>query len=90
MHQVDSFTSELAKFLVRVNEGSSLRNLMDLSISISRVGVDISGFLPPLFESNVIRLFSNILGHATEAFSESIKTDSILSAAKAQNPLMSM
>jgi len=88
VHRVEEFVSELEKFLARVNEGSSIRNLMELSISISRVGVDISGFLPPIFETHVTRMFSGFLQTGTKYFSESIKTDAIISAAKARNPLL--
>lgn len=82
--------AELEKHIVRVHEGSSIRNLMDLCISSSRVGVDLSYFLPPLFEGQVLRMFSNVLENATESFSETIKTDLIISAAKARNPLLSL
>ena len=43
VHQIEQFLSELRSHLPRVQEGSSIRNLMDLTISISRVGVDVSG-----------------------------------------------
>ena len=89
VHQIQYFISELEKHLVRINEGSSIRNLMDHSISISRVGVDISGFLPRIFEHHVLQMFSEFLTSATDAFSDSIKSDTIVSAAKALNPLLS-
>lgn len=90
VHQTEIFLEELEKYIVRVHEGSSLRNLMDLCISSSRVGVDLSCFLPPLFEGQVLRMFSNILDSATESFAETIKTEPIISAAKARNPLLSL
>lgn len=62
---------------------------MDHSLSISRVGVDVSGFLPPIFEQHIQKMFSTFLTNATDVFSESIKSDTIVSAAKAHNPLLS-
>ena len=90
IHQVGQFLEELRRHLPRIQEGSSIRNLMDLSISISRVGVDVSGHLPPIFEEHVLHMFSQVLSSGRKLFEESIQSEPLTSTAKALNPLSSM
>lgn len=90
VHQVRSFISQLTNGLARITDGGSVHQVLDqcmyLGMSLSRVGVDFRGLLPPIFEAHVLKLFSSAVQRATSTFVQSIRTGPLASAARSNRP----
>lgn len=71
-HRVMHYLSALQLHLPRVEEGTNLAAVLEHSMyccsSLSRVGLDFSGMLEPLFQLCTLHLFSNKLAVAVDAF----------------------
>lgn len=71
-HRIMHYLSALQAHLPRVEEGTNLAAVLEHSMyccsSLSRVGLDFSGLLEPLFQLCTLHLFSNKLAVAVDAF----------------------
>lgn len=71
-HRIMHYLSALQLHLPRVEEGTNLAAVLEHSMyccsSLSRVGLDFSGMLEPLFQLCTLHLFSNKLAVAVDAF----------------------
>lgn len=71
-HRIMHYLSALQRHLPRVEEGTNLAAVLEHCMyccsSLSRVGLDFSGMLEPLFQLCILHLFSNKLAVAVDAF----------------------
>lgn len=71
-HRILHYLSALQRHLPRVEEGTNLAAVLEHCMyccsSLSRVGLDFSGMLEPLFQLCILHLFSNKLAVAVDAF----------------------
>lgn len=63
-HRVCLYLEALRRHLPRITEGGSLASVLEhcmyCGMSLARVGLDIRGLLPPIFEACVLNLFSKV------------------------------
>lgn len=63
-HRVCLYLDALRRHLPRITEGGSLASVLEhcmyCGMSLARVGLDIRGLLPPIFEACVMNLFSKV------------------------------
>lgn len=67
-HRICLYLEALRRHLPRITEGGSLASVLEhcmfCGMSLARVGLDIRGMLPPIFEACVLGLFSKVCcGH---------------------------
>jgi hypothetical protein len=71
-HRIMHYLTALQRHLPRVEEGTNLAAVLEHSMyccsSLSRVGLDFSGMLEPLFQLCTLHLFSSKLAVAVDAF----------------------
>lgn len=71
-HRIMHYLAALQRHLPRVEEGTNLAAVLEHSMyccsSLSRVGLDFSGMLEPLFQLCILHLFSSKLAVAVDAF----------------------
>ncbi|GAM18167.1 hypothetical protein SAMD00019534_013420 [Acytostelium subglobosum LB1] len=72
------YLATLEKTLPLIKEGSSisyiLENAMYYSMSMSRVGIDFRGLLPPIFEKVITSIFLSHTANAIHRFLETLKS----------------
>ncbi len=63
-HRVCLYLEALRRHLPRITEGGSLASVLEhcmyCGMSLARVGLDIRGLLPPIFEACVLNMFSKV------------------------------
>ena len=63
-HRICLYLEALREHLPRITEGGSLASVLEhcmyCGMSLARVGLDIRGLLPPVFEACVLGLFSKV------------------------------
>ncbi|KAL3162063.1 hypothetical protein ABBQ38_009127 [Trebouxia sp. C0009 RCD-2024] len=71
-HRVCLYLEALRQHLPGITEGGSLASVLEhcmyCGMSLARVGLDIRGLLPPIFEACVLNLFSKTVGTAVDTF----------------------
>lgn len=71
-HRVCLYLEALRRHLPRITEGGSLASVLEhcmyCGMSLARVGLDIRGLLPPIFEACVLNMFSKAVGTAVDTF----------------------
>ena len=67
-HRVCLYLEALRRHLPRITEGGSLASVLEhcmyCGMSLARVGLDIRGLLPPIFEACVLNMFSKVSSSA--------------------------
>ncbi|CAI5983029.1 unnamed protein product [Closterium sp. NIES-64] len=78
MHRVAVYLAALAQHLPRIEDGGSLASVLEhcmyCGMSLGRVGLDLRGLLPPLFESCVLRMFQRNISFAVDSFHHVLET----------------
>ncbi|GJP86774.1 hypothetical protein CLOP_g16756 [Closterium sp. NIES-67] len=78
MHRVAVYLAALARHLPRIEDGGSLASVLEhcmyCGMSLGRVGLDLRGLLPPLFESCVLRMFQRNVSCAVDSFHHVLDT----------------
>ncbi|CAI5532559.1 unnamed protein product [Closterium sp. Naga37s-1] len=78
MHRVAVYLAVLAQHLPRIEDGGSLASVLEhcmyCGMSLGRVGLDLRGLLPPLFESCVLRMFQRNISFAVDSFHHVLET----------------
>ena len=69
-HRVCLYLAALRQHLPRITEGGSLASVLEhcmyCGMSLARVGLDIRGLLPPIFEGCVLNLFTKVTEKARQ------------------------
>ena len=91
-NKMANLIEQLENHLPKIHDGSSIFNLLDqsmyLGLSLSRVGLDFRGLLPPIFEKHIFSLFSKAISSSTSQFIDDIKSQKISQfSSKISNPL---
>ncbi|CAI5521432.1 unnamed protein product [Closterium sp. Naga37s-1] len=79
MHRVAVYLAALAQHLPRIEDGGSLASVLEhcmvrWAACLGRVGLDLRGLLPPLFESCVLGMFQRNISFAVDSFHHVLET----------------
>lgn len=79
-HHVLAIVATIADALERVDDASFVANILEqcmyCGLSLSRVGVDFRGLLPPLFARRMLEIFKAQIASNARAFEESLRDSS--------------